>query len=531
VGCVTFALTLLGNEAGKTGSGVLATVRFIALAAGISLLELRESDVILVDPDTNHITPGQLRSGSVSVGSAGMEVFLTPQNNSVTVGQSFSVNINIANVPSPGVYGHQFSLYYNGAVLQCVSAVIPSDHFLKPVNPSNVFIVDPGTINQTQCRVSFELSLLGDESGRTGSGVLATVRFTALPVGANMVNSVLELRDVCLVAPNGTRFSADSYGIGRGSVRVVPVSMMQQISIADYSVPFDVKDLTVEVVVENASGIVGGSFDFYFSKMVANSVSLSSGDFGTPVYVIDNDGSMYDIVKVSIAGFAAVGKDAATLANVTFQGINGSTVLGLQNALLTDEKGNTFAPLMKDGSIIVRFPQIAMSPCSVEVGSTINVSIIVLNAENIAGGSVNMTFNSSAIRVVSVLPGDFGVPIVDIRNDGSSVGLAFALASCVGRSNATLAVLRCAGISKGVTFFCVESAVLNDEQGNLVIPEVVYQGNAWGWGFPPSGLIPPDWIPPSIPEFQPIETLLICLLLGSIAVVIRNRLKRNRLTG
>lgn len=438
-----------------------------------------------------------------------IEVSVSPQSSSVSVGQSFSVNITIANFPSPGLFSYQFSLYYDSAILQCIAVQIPSDYFLKPTNPSNIFIVDPGTINQSAGCVTFVLTLLGNELGKTGSGVLASVQFTGLAAGI----SLFELRDVHLMNSNSSQFPTDQYSLRQGSIKVV-----QQISIADYDVSFG-SDFTVESVLQGASTIAGASFDVYFNKSVVNAVSVSSGDFGAPVYVIDNDSG---IVKISTVGAVAVGKDVATLAKITFHGIRGgSTPLQLQNAQLNDEKGSTIAPLTRDGSIFVHNPQITISSCYTDVGSTVNVSIVVLNAENVAGGSMNMTFDTSVFNVVCVFPGDFGVPIVDIRNNESTVSLTFASASAVGRPNATLAVLSCTGMSKGIAFFRVENAELNDEQGNLVIPEVFEQGSLWGSLGVPPGV-------PGVPEFQPIGILLVCLLLGSIVVVMRKKLLGKR---
>lgn len=61
-GIVSFAVTMLGTEPGKLGSGRLVTVTFEGLAMGNSTFELY--DVILVDGDTNPVettlTPGTL---------------------------------------------------------------------------------------------------------------------------------------------------------------------------------------------------------------------------------------------------------------------------------------------------------------------------------------------------------------------------------------------------------------------------------------------------------------------------------------
>jgi hypothetical protein len=530
-GCVTCCATLLGEEPGKTGSGVLVTVQFMGLAAGISLLELRESDFILVDSSGNEILSNQyeLGSGTVSVSSrlAGINMFLSPSYSTVKVGQFFSVNVNIAGVPSPGVYSYGFCLYYDNTVLQGASAQIPSGQFFEPISPSEILIADPGTINQTQGQVHFELSLLSDEPGATGSGVLASVQFTGLAGGT----SPLEFGDVYLVYPNGSRLSSDQYSLGQASVWVVPVSLTQRISVGDYSLPFDsnvmlgLANVTVDVLVGNASNVAGGSFEIYFDKRPVNSVSLSPGDFGSPSYSVDySDG----FANVTIAGSTAVNKDVATLAKITCYGVRDLILLRLQNGLLNDEEGNTFAPLTKDGSITVLFPQITISPCIVEAGSAANVSIVVLNAENMAGFSMNMTFNSSVINVVHVFPGDFGVPVADVTDSGSSdwsvLSVTSTSASAVGKTNATLAVLSCVGINEGRTFFYIQNMELSDEQGNLWNANIFQSyllphGGFWGLPFDDGGHVAVS----VVPEYPSTGIFLVCLLLGSISIMMKKK--------
>jgi adhesin HecA-like repeat protein len=187
---------------------------------------------------------------------------------------------------------------------------------MKPTDPSNIFIVDPGTINQSTGHVTFALTLLDNETGKIGSGVLATVQFAGLTTGI----SLLEIRDAFL-----GEFSSDQYSLGQGSVKV-----MQLISIAEYNRSFG-ENVTVEVLVEPASTIVGGSFDICFDESVVNAVSLSSGDFGEPVYVIDNDAG---VIEATTEGAAVEGKDVAVLARVTFRETgDGFTVLQLQKAI------------------------------------------------------------------------------------------------------------------------------------------------------------------------------------------------------
>jgi hypothetical protein len=141
-----------------------------------------------------------------------MAVSVDPQNSSVSVGQPFSVNISIVNVPSPGIFSYQLSLHYNETVLRCLNASIPAGQFLTPLNQSNIFIVDPGTINQTGGYVTFAESLLDDEPLKTGSGVLATLQFSGLAAGT----SQLQL-NIMLVSSQDYDFV---YQVRSGSVTV-----------------------------------------------------------------------------------------------------------------------------------------------------------------------------------------------------------------------------------------------------------------------------------------------------------------------
>jgi len=104
-------------------------------------------------------------------------------------------------------------------MLEAVSAEIPEDHWLKPeLKPSNIFIVDSGTINQTAGWVSFAVTLLGDEPGKTGNGTIANIKFkitTAPPTGQNL-SCTLELSDVLLVDPSALPIPPDAYQVVNG---------------------------------------------------------------------------------------------------------------------------------------------------------------------------------------------------------------------------------------------------------------------------------------------------------------------------
>jgi hypothetical protein len=136
----------------------------------------------------------------------------------VGLGQTVTVNVTITNVGAPGIYGYQLQLTYNNTLLNATSAAIPTDHMLKPTNPANIFTVDPGTINQTEGRVTFAVTMLGTEAGKTGSGTLATVTFTGLLLGT----STVDLPQAELIVVDVDTQPITGYTINPTTLQVIP---------------------------------------------------------------------------------------------------------------------------------------------------------------------------------------------------------------------------------------------------------------------------------------------------------------------
>ena len=108
------------------------------------------------------------------------------------------------------------------------------------------------------------------------------------------------------------------------------------------------------------------------------------------------------------------------------------------------------------------------------VDSNVTVPIELINATEIAGGSVNISFNPSIVNVQEVLTGDFGTPSANINNTNGFVRVAVSRETAVGKANAKLASIRFKGISKGITALNFTDAYLSDETGhNITYPETV----------------------------------------------------------
>jgi len=155
----------------------------------------------------------------------GFSVYIDPQNSSARVGHTFSVNVSISNVSAPGLWAYEFKLHYDKAYLEPVSAGIPSDHFLKPtVLPQDLFVVDPGTVNQTGGTVSFAAMLVGSEPGKTGSGTLVNVKFVIRTPG----RSTLSIGGYTTAIPkfvdgNGNIIPSSNYTITEGYAEGLPL--------------------------------------------------------------------------------------------------------------------------------------------------------------------------------------------------------------------------------------------------------------------------------------------------------------------
>ena len=150
--------------------------------------------------------------------------------------------------------------------------------------------------------------------------------------------------------------------------------------------------------------------------------------------------------------------------------------------------------------------RIVINSYEVDLGLQVDISLVITNAENIAGGSIEMNFNKSIIAIEDVIEGDFGTPAANIDNEEGKIYIAVARATAVIEANATLAILKCKGISEGYTDLHIGHVELNDERGNIIVPEVSDQGGIH-----------------VIPEF-PLITGLVTLIVSTIVIIIAMKL-------
>ena len=129
----------------------------------------------------------------------------------VDIGETFTITVNITNVEDPGVYSYQVKLNYSATLLNATEATYPSGHFMEGLY---TFLI-PIVIDREEGTVLFGASILGEEPGKTGSGVLATIQFNGTGVG----DATLEIGDVILLNPDGVEIE---YTVNDGVVNVIP---------------------------------------------------------------------------------------------------------------------------------------------------------------------------------------------------------------------------------------------------------------------------------------------------------------------
>jgi len=147
--------------------------------------------------------------------------------------------------------------------------------------------------------------------------------------------------------------------------------------------------------------------------------------------------------------------------------------------------------------------QIFIGSYEVDINSIVDVPITVINANNIAGGFIEIRFNNSVVTVENIMEGDFGQPIAYVNNTEGVIRVAVARATAVDKQNATMAIIKLKGVEQGSTNLTIINAELNDDEGNLIYPSYSH------------GSIN------VIPEFTSVAVLTTGLLIALLMVLIQ----------
>lgn len=147
----------------------------------------------------------------IEVKAAITKVSVQPLSTTVWgVGESITINITVKDVTD--LYGWELKLYYNKGILNGTNVV--EGPFLKAKGETFFQCTFTDDYNLTHGQLATFNSLLGNISGASGSGVLATITFETIHLGSCLLN----LEDTKLGDVNSTLIPHDTVD---GSVQVV----------------------------------------------------------------------------------------------------------------------------------------------------------------------------------------------------------------------------------------------------------------------------------------------------------------------
>ena len=125
---------------------------------------------------------------SVAAGPA-----VTVENRDVSPGDTFTINITV-DPQGEAIYGAQYDLYFDPAVLQVVSQT--GGDFLSQDGANTIEVAN--TFNNTAGKLEYGETRIGTSSGVSGAGVLARITFEAVGAGS----TDLTLSNVLLSDPS-----------------------------------------------------------------------------------------------------------------------------------------------------------------------------------------------------------------------------------------------------------------------------------------------------------------------------------------
>jgi hypothetical protein len=157
----------------------------------------------------------------IAQSSTSNTIFVSPPDCrfvSAPIGSTWCIYIEVSSWAITGVFGYKLQLCYDNTLLEAVDSYIVDGHWLTPSEPSNILLIDKGTIKHTEGYVSFAVKLLGDEAGKTGSGRLSAVKLKILrlPSAGRMLSCPLRIRNCELVDSNANIISSSQYTIADG---------------------------------------------------------------------------------------------------------------------------------------------------------------------------------------------------------------------------------------------------------------------------------------------------------------------------
>lgn len=318
----------------------------------------------------------------LQVSADGTVISLQPQASRVWgAEEEFEVNVTVAGVS--GLYGWELKLYYDSSLLNGTS--ITEGSFLSSNGSTHFFNFGfDDNYSATQGRVSAACSLLGNISGVSGRGVLATIGFKTKTLGG----SLLTLSDTKLGDSAGKLIAHNAFN---GAVEVVPPIHDVAVKNVKLSQQEVAEGRSVEVSVSVANE--GNRSEDFTVNLYAN---------GTVIGAVD----VLNLTAGAVRNLVYSWNTAGLIANTSYQVRAEATLVPGE----TDQVDNVFVDgylLVKQRNHDVAVNRVTPQFTTVFEGQKVNVTVAVAN-----NGAFYETFNvtlyydnaSVAIKNVANLP-------------------------------------------------------------------------------------------------------------------------------
>lgn len=269
-GVCRFALSKVNPATSVSGTGPLAQITFVGIAAGDFAVGF-SGDLLT---DRNGMAIAHTATGGsvhVSTSPATLELTIAPASTTLSVGTSAVVTINLAGVSN--LYGYQFKVSYDASKVSATGVFINT--FVD--STTNAFI-PPGwnaACSAGVCR--FAVTKLRPAAPVSGTGTLAQITFTGIAPGVFPA----AFSDDSLSDPNGMAIAHTSAG---GTVTVYGAATINgTVSLQGRGTPITPGTVTLQ---DNA---------FKFAPVIVN-FDQTTGDFSATVSVDAGGSSVYNLL-------------------------------------------------------------------------------------------------------------------------------------------------------------------------------------------------------------------------------------------
>jgi hypothetical protein len=354
---------------------------------------------------------------TVPVFASQTKIYVDPPsiiNPGLTPPQTFSITVKIFNVTN--LYGYDFQLFYDTTILNGTTLTIPSNHFLKPVDPSKLFIVKQvieDDYNSTHGRVWVAMTLINPEPSKTGSGILVTVTFKVTGIGS----CALDLYNTKLSDPDAKKIdhtAEDGYfnNISPSTLYVSPATIINPDLV-------ECTNFTIDINVRNVVNLYSWEFKLYYSNEILNATSAIEGPFlkssGSTSFQIkefnDNFNATHGLVWIACALLAPPPVSGnGTLATISFHvEALGESALDLSDTMLSDPWEVPIPHEVIDGY----FNNILLAHLYVDPPSIIDptllppanftIDIMIANVTNLCAYEFKLNYNTAILNCFGLI--------------------------------------------------------------------------------------------------------------------------------